>query len=97
LRGVLETAARKFAWMPAKAPSGRGVGVSCGIDSGTYMATMVEVSVDKKTGQAKAKRVVFAHDQGPTVSPSATKLKGQSSWARDTLWPKRCDSRTARC
>jgi isoquinoline 1-oxidoreductase len=73
MRRVLETAAQKFAWMPAKAPSGRGVGVSCGIYSGTYMVTMAEVSVDKKTGQAKVKRVVFAHDQGPTVSPEGTR------------------------
>ena len=29
--GVLQTAAEKFGWKPGKAPSGRGVGVSCGV------------------------------------------------------------------
>jgi nicotinate dehydrogenase subunit B len=73
MRRVLETAAQKFAWKPAKAPSGRGVGVSCGTYSGTYMATMAEVNVDNKTGQVKVMRVVFAHDQGLTVSPDGTR------------------------
>ena len=73
MRRVLETAAERFAWKPAKAPSGRGVGVSCGIYSGTYMATMAEVSVDRKTGRVKVKRIVFVHDQGPTVSPEGTR------------------------
>jgi CO/xanthine dehydrogenase Mo-binding subunit len=73
MRRVLERAAEKFAWKPAKTPSGRGVGVSCGIYSGTYMVTMAEVNVDKTSGQVKAKRIVFAHDQGPTVSPEGTR------------------------
>jgi CO/xanthine dehydrogenase Mo-binding subunit len=79
MRRVLETAAEKFAWKPAKAPSGRGVGVSCGMYTGTYMAVMAEVSVDRKTGQVKAKRVVFAHDQGPTVSPDGTRQQIEGS------------------
>ena len=79
MRRVLEAAAEKFAWQPAKAPSGHGVGVSCGIYTGTYMVAMAEVSVDKKTGQVKAKRVVFAHDQGPTVSPDGTRQQIEGS------------------
>jgi hypothetical protein len=50
MRRVLETAAEKFAWKPAKAPSGRGVGVSCGMYTGTYMAVMAEVSVQCADG-----------------------------------------------
>jgi len=33
------------------------------------MVTMAEVNVDRKTGQVKAKRIVFVHDQGHTASP----------------------------
>jgi nicotinate dehydrogenase subunit B len=29
--------------------------------------------VDPKTGQVKMERIVFAHDQGPTVSPEGTR------------------------
>ena len=43
------------------------------------MVAMAEVSVDKKTGQVKAKRVVFAHDQGPTVSPDGTRQQIEGS------------------
>lgn len=73
MRRALEVAAERFAWKPAKTPSGRGVGVACGVYSGTYMATMAEVDVDRKSGQVKVKRIVFAHDQGPTVSPEGTR------------------------
>ena len=37
MRRVLEAAAKQFGWKPAKAPSGRGVGVACGIYSGAYV------------------------------------------------------------
>jgi isoquinoline 1-oxidoreductase len=36
--GVLKAAAEKFGYQPAKAPSGRGIGVALGIDAGTYVA-----------------------------------------------------------
>lgn len=73
MRRALEAAAERFAWQPAKAPSGRGVGVACGIYTGTYMVTMAEVGVDRKTGKVKAKRIVFVHDQGQTASPDGTR------------------------
>ena len=72
MRRVLETVARRFGWKAAKAPSGRGVGVACGIYTGTYMATMAELTVDRKTGKIAVKRIAFAHDQGPTVNPEGT-------------------------
>ena len=34
MRRVLEAAAKQFGWKPARAPSGRGVGVACGIYAG---------------------------------------------------------------
>jgi len=73
MRHVLATAAARFGWKPAKAPSGRGVGVSCGVYTGTYMAAMAQASVDRTTGQVKVNRVVFAHDQGATVFPEGTR------------------------
>ena len=67
--GVLQTAAEKFGWKPGKAPSGRGVGMSCGVYSGTYIATCAEVAVNKTTGRVQVKRMVLAQDQGVTVNP----------------------------
>ncbi len=70
---VLEAAAKQFGWKPGRAPSGRGVGVSCGIYSGTYVATMAQVAVDKGTGHVQVERVVCAEDQGVTVSPDGSR------------------------
>ena len=79
MRRALEAAAGKFGWKPAKAPSGRGVGVSCGVYSGTVVATMAEVAVDKKTGRVRVKRVVCAQDQGVTVSPEGSRQQMEGS------------------
>jgi nicotinate dehydrogenase subunit B len=72
---VLETAAKKFGWTPAKAPSGRGYGIASGIDAGTYVAHMAEVDVDKKTGKVEVKRVVCAQDMGLSVNPAGAKIQ----------------------
>jgi nicotinate dehydrogenase subunit B len=72
---VLETAAKKFGWTAAKAPSGRGYGIASGIDAGTYVAHMAEVNVDKKTGKLEVKRVVCAQDMGLSVNPAGAKIQ----------------------
>jgi isoquinoline 1-oxidoreductase len=69
---VLKAAAAKFGWTPKAAPSGRGVGVACGIDAGSYDAEIVEVAVDKATGAVRVKRVVCAQDQGVVVNPAGS-------------------------
>ena len=66
---VLTTAAKKFGWTPKAAPSGRGFGVACGIDAGTYVCEMAEVAVDRSTGHVQVKRVVCAQDMGVVVNP----------------------------
>lgn len=76
---VLQAAAEKFGWKPAKTPSGRGFGVSCGIYSGTYAAMFAEVAVNKTTGEVQVKRVVLAQDQGVTVSPDGSRQQMEGS------------------
>jgi len=73
MRRVLEATAEKFGWKPARAPSGRGVGVACSIYANTCVATMAEVSVDRKTGHVQVKRVVCAQDNGVTVNPDGVR------------------------
>ncbi|MBW1824192.1 MAG: xanthine dehydrogenase family protein molybdopterin-binding subunit, partial [Deltaproteobacteria bacterium] len=53
MRRVLKAAAKKFSWSLSKTPNGRGFGVACGIHMGTYLATMAEVEVDKKSGRVQ--------------------------------------------
>jgi CO/xanthine dehydrogenase Mo-binding subunit len=72
---VLKAAAEKFAWTPAEAPSGRGYGIACGIDSGTYVAHMCEVEVDRKTGHVQVKRVICAQDMGLSINPEGAKIQ----------------------
>jgi nicotinate dehydrogenase subunit B len=79
MRRVLEAAAKQFGWKPGRTPSGRGVGVACGIYSGTYVATMAEVAVDQGAGRVQVKRVVLAQDQGVTVNPDGSRQQIEGS------------------
>jgi CO/xanthine dehydrogenase Mo-binding subunit len=72
---VLKTAAERFGWTPAKAPSKRGYGVACGADAGTYVATMVEAEVNAKKGAVQVKRVVCVQDMGLVVNPEGAKIQ----------------------
>jgi CO/xanthine dehydrogenase Mo-binding subunit len=69
MRRCLQEAARKFGWTPAVAPSGRGFGVACGVDSGSYVALMAEVAIDSRRGTVRVERVVCAQDMGVVVNP----------------------------
>ena len=72
---VLRTAADKFGWKPIKGPSGRGMGLACCIDAGSYVATMAEVTVDKSTGLVRVKRVVSAQDMGLAINPEGAAIQ----------------------
>jgi len=66
---VVNAAAKKAGWTPKARPSGRGVGIACGIDAGTYAAIVAEVAVDKSTGRVQVTRLVCAQDMGVVVNP----------------------------
>ncbi len=73
--GVLTVAAEKFGWTKSKASNGRGYGIACGTDSGTYVAHMAEVEVDKKKGTVQVKRIVCAQDMGLVINPEGAKMQ----------------------
>ncbi len=75
---VLQAAAKKFGWQSIKTPSGRGHGIACGIDAGTYVSFMAEVEVDRSSGNVDVKRVVCAQDMGVVVNPegATTQMEG---------------------
>ncbi|MFB3905227.1 MAG: molybdopterin cofactor-binding domain-containing protein [Acidobacteriota bacterium] len=75
MREVLRVAAEHFGWKPAPAPSGRGYGIACGIDAGTYVATIAEVQVDNATGRVKVKRIVCAQEMGIVINPEGATLQ----------------------
>ena len=75
MKRVLRTAAEKFGWKPAKAPSRRGFGVSCADYAGTYIAACAEVEVNLATGAIQVKRVACAQDSGLAVNPDGATLQ----------------------
>ena len=73
MRRTLTAAADRFGWKPAPAPSGRGVGVACGMYIGTYVAMFAEVAVDRASGHVQVGRVVCAQDMGAVVNPDGAR------------------------
>jgi len=65
----------KFGYVPAKTPSGRGIGMACGTDAGSWVALMAEVKVDKKTGHVRVVRVACAQDMGLCVNPQGALIQ----------------------
>lgn len=77
MRRVLQAAAKAYGWQPRVAPAGRGRGrgVACGVDAGTYVALMADVTVDLSTGEVRVERVVAAQEMGLVVSPTGAAMQ----------------------
>jgi isoquinoline 1-oxidoreductase len=73
MRRVLETAAGQFGYKNAVTPSGRGIGIACAIDAGSYVAEIAEIRMDK--GNVKVKRIVAAQDMGVVINPEGAKMQ----------------------
>jgi isoquinoline 1-oxidoreductase len=72
LRAVLEAAANRFGW-GRKPQAGRGCGIACGTEKGSYVASCAEVAVDRERGRVKVVRVVTAFECGAVVNPDHLK------------------------
>jgi len=78
-KAVLTAAAQKAGWdrrpSPAKnSASGEiatGRGIALSTRNGTYVGTVAEVEVNRRTGVVRVKRFVCAHDCGLIVNPGA--------------------------
>jgi isoquinoline 1-oxidoreductase subunit beta len=71
LRAVLEEAAKRFNWterVKQKQP-GRGVGLACSLDKGSYVACCAEVEIDGTKNEIHLRHVVAAFDCGPVLNP----------------------------
>jgi isoquinoline 1-oxidoreductase len=75
LRKVLETAVASFGWRPTAAPSGRGVGIACSTDAGSYVASVGQVSVERSSGRVRVSRVACAEDLGLVVNPDGARMQ----------------------
>ena len=72
---VLKAAADRFGYVPSKNPSGRGYGIACGTDVGTWVAHFAEVKVNKNTGHVQVVRVACAQDMGLCVNPQGATIQ----------------------
>ncbi|HUK35683.1 MAG TPA: molybdopterin cofactor-binding domain-containing protein [Vicinamibacterales bacterium] len=79
-KNALAAAAEKFGWdkrvSPRKNISGdvvTGRGIALGTRNGTYVGTIAEVEVHRKTGAVRVTRLVCSHDCGLIVNPDALK------------------------
>jgi len=79
MRRVLQAAADAAGWKPAPGPSGKGRGIACGIDAGTYVALVAEVEVERQTGRTRVTRVVAAQDMGLVVNPEGARMQVEGS------------------
>lgn len=79
MRKVLQTAADRFGWKKAAAPSGRGYGIACAVDAETYVADIAEVTVDKASGRVKVKRIICAQDMGIVINPNGATMQMEGS------------------
>jgi isoquinoline 1-oxidoreductase len=73
LRAVVEAAAGHFGWGKARPAPGRGFGIACGTEKGSYVATCAEVSVDRGSGQVQVLRLVSAFECGAVLNPDHLK------------------------
>ena len=66
MRAVLKAAAEASGW-PRPSAAGRGLGIACGTEKGSYVATAAEVS--KTDRGLKVERIVIAFECGAIVNP----------------------------
>jgi len=74
MRAVLDAATKAFGWGKTKAANGRGFGLSCGFEKGSYVATCAEIAIEPDTknrnnSQVRIVRVVEAFECGAVVNP----------------------------
>jgi len=75
MRTVLMRVAEEFGEDLTPGPSGRGVGLACGIDAGTYVATVAQIQVNEERGEIRVDRMVCAQDMGEVVNPAGARIQ----------------------
>ena len=76
LKAVLELAAQKGSW-GKPLPAGQGRGIACHYSFHSYVANLIEVTVNK--GAVRVNRVVSAVDIGTPVNPDGIRAQVESA------------------
>jgi isoquinoline 1-oxidoreductase len=78
MKAVLEAAAKRFGWTGKASQPNHGVGIACGTEKASYIATCAEVAVDSNGG-IKVIRVVAAFECGGIINPNHLENQIQGS------------------
>ncbi len=76
IRAVLTAVAERAGWPKPSAP-GRALGIACGTEKGSYVATAAEVS--RAPGGFKVERIVIAFECGAIVNPDGLRNQVEGS------------------
>ncbi len=78
MKDVLQAAAKKFNWTGRASKAGHGIGIACGTEKASYIATCAEVEVTSD-GDVKVIRVVAAFECGGIINPNHLENQIQGS------------------
>ena len=72
LRAVLETAAERFKWRERvkKQTPNVGVGLACGTEKGSYVATCAEIEIDRAQSKIIVRRLCEVFECGAILNPN---------------------------
>jgi len=88
-RAVIEAAARRAGWTPAKrgdGTRGRGVGFARYKNLACYCAVVADVAVDRASGRVRVARAVAAVDAGQIVNPDGVINQIEGGIIQSTSW-----------
>jgi CO/xanthine dehydrogenase Mo-binding subunit len=77
LRDVLQAAAKHFRWEERRKQrrAGRGVGLACGTEKGSYVAVCAEVQARREGGPPRILDLIMAFECGAILNPSNLKAQ----------------------
>ncbi|HEX6227429.1 MAG TPA: molybdopterin cofactor-binding domain-containing protein [Chryseolinea sp.] len=78
MKDVLNAAALKFEWNK-RPPANHGIGIACGDEKGSYVATCAEIAADAAGQLTKIVRVVVAFECGAIINPEHLKNQIQGA------------------
>jgi CO/xanthine dehydrogenase Mo-binding subunit len=72
MRDVLEAAAERFGWESRRGrlPEGRAIGIACGTEKNSVVATCAEVEMDARSGMPRVLAVTQAYECGAIINPA---------------------------
>jgi isoquinoline 1-oxidoreductase len=81
LLDVLEAAARRFGWRSRRAAQSgdRAVGIACGTEKGSYVATAVDVEIDRRLGTIRVRDICCAYECGKIQNPENLRSQVEGS------------------